>query len=157
MLFARAAQPDLQGRVQFLGWRDDVPARLRDAAVHCLPSRPEMCEGLPLSVVEAKEAGVPTVAFDHGPFPELIDHTRTGWLCRERTPAALAEGLEWFLAAPDRRGSHAHEIRASAARFSREAFAAGWWSVLAGGEVRAGAREPAPVAPAAHASTPRDS
>jgi glycosyltransferase involved in cell wall biosynthesis len=131
-LLARGEAPDLAGRVRFLGWRDDVPALMRAAGVHCSPSRPEMFEGLPLVVLEAKQAGVPSVAFNHGPFPELIEHGRTGWLCPEMTAGALAEGLDFFLGDARRQDEAARLIQASAARYSHETFADGWWNALAG-------------------------
>lgn len=130
-LFERVTRPDLAGRVRFLGFREDVPALMAAAAVHCIPSRPEMCEGFGIVVAEAKEAGIPSVAFRHGPFPELIEHGRTGWLCEALTPAALAEGLEFFLRPSARAGAMRAEIRASASRFSRESFARGWRRVFA--------------------------
>jgi glycosyltransferase involved in cell wall biosynthesis len=139
-LFERASRPDLIERVRFLGFREDVPALMAAATVHCIPSRPEMCEGFGIVVAEAKEAGVPSVAFDHGPFPELIDHRRTGWLCSEHTPAALAEGLQFFLTSADRDGRVAAEVRASGSRFTMGAFARGWREVFELG--KNAAREP---------------
>ena len=130
-LFARASQPDLVDRVRFLGFRNDVPQLMASAAVHCLPSRPEMYEGLPIVVVEAKHAGIPSVAFDHGPFPELIEHTRTGWLCRTLDAESLAEGLDHYLSAPDRVLQAERAVRASASRFDRDQFVQGWTSAFA--------------------------
>src|SRR5205823_5350240 len=92
-LKARVAKLELAGRVRFLGWREDVPNLLAHSGIHCIPSRPTMFEGLPLVNLEAKMAGIPSVAFNIGPFPELIIHRQNGWLCDETSPAALAEGL----------------------------------------------------------------
>jgi glycosyltransferase involved in cell wall biosynthesis len=129
-LVRRAGAPDLTGRVEFLGWREDVPALLASAGIHCCPSRPEMGEGLPLVCVEAKRAGLPSVAFPIGPFPELIAHREDGWVCNEISAAALAEGIEYFLADPTRLERAGRAARTSADRFSREAFAATWWNVF---------------------------
>jgi glycosyltransferase involved in cell wall biosynthesis len=129
-LVRRAHARDLAGHVRFLGWRDDVSDLLQAATIHCCPSRPEMFEGLPLVVLEAKAAGIPSVAFANGPFPELIEHTRTGWLCPELTAAALADGLEYCLREFARRATNADIIMASALPFSREAFREGWWGVF---------------------------
>ena len=130
-LFDRVAQADLAGRVRFLGFRDDVPRLMASAAVHCIPSRPEMYEGLPIVVVEAKHAGIPSIAFDHGPFPELIEHTKTGWLCRRQDAESLAEGLDYYLTAPELLVRAERPIRASASRFDREQFKQGWTSAFA--------------------------
>lgn len=48
-------------RVRFLGYRDDVPALLKEADLFLFPSR---WEGLGLSLVEALAAGVPCLASD---------------------------------------------------------------------------------------------
>ncbi|MBI3466426.1 MAG: glycosyltransferase family 4 protein, partial [Planctomycetes bacterium] len=129
-LFERAQRPDLAGRVRFLGERDDVPALMAKAAVHACPSRPEMREGLPNVVLEAKQASLPTVAFAHGPFPELIEQGRDGWICPQVGPEELAEGLSQFLAAPERRDAAGSAARASLSRFSREQFARAWAEVF---------------------------
>jgi glycosyltransferase involved in cell wall biosynthesis len=132
-LLGRAQAPDLAGRVEFLGWREDVPTILAGAGVHCCPSRPEMLEGLPLVCLEAKHAGLPSVAFGVGPFSEIISHQVDGWICREVSAAALAEGLEYFLADPARQERAGHAARASAEGFSRERFADAWWGAFTAG------------------------
>ena len=130
---SRARAPDLDGRVRFLGWRDDVPALLERAGVHCCPSRPEMREGLPLVCLEAKLHGLPSVVFPVGPFPEIVSHGLDGWICRDVSAAALAEGLEYFLADPERRERAGHAARASAGRFDPHRFATAWWDTFGGG------------------------
>jgi glycosyltransferase involved in cell wall biosynthesis len=92
----RSAAPDLAGRVVFAGHRDDVIARLSIAAVHACPSRPEQREGLAGTVLEAKVAGVPSVVTPTGSLPELVRHGVDGWVAREATAEAIAEGLMVF-------------------------------------------------------------
>ncbi|MBI1725711.1 MAG: glycosyltransferase family 4 protein [Candidatus Rokubacteria bacterium] len=129
-LLARAADADLAGRVRFLGHREDVPALMAQAAVHCFPSRPSIREGFGLVSLEAKEAGIPSVVFATGALPEVIEHRHDGWVCGEATAEALAEGLEFFLADRRRREAAGSAARASLERFSREKFAATWWAVF---------------------------
>jgi glycosyltransferase involved in cell wall biosynthesis len=131
-LLARAAQADLRGRVRFVGWSDDVPALLAGAGVHCCPSRPQMLEGLPLVALEAKQAGIPTVAFPVGPFPEIITHGVDGWICSEVSADALAEGLDTFLTAPDRQARAGEAARQSLQRFGRGRFSDEWWALFQG-------------------------
>jgi len=150
-LLARAAAADLTGRVQFLGYREDVPALMAGAAVHCFPSRPSIREGFGLVSLEAKEAGIPSVVFATGALPEVIDHGRDGWVCGQATAEALAEGLDHFLADRRRREAAGQAARASLERFSREKFAAAWWAVFRGARAgQADRRESrAALAPAA--------
>lgn len=125
-LRARAAEPDLAGRVRFLGRREDVPALLASAAVHCVPSRPEQREAFGVVVVEAKEAGVPSVVTPYGGMPELIEHGRDGWVCADATVPSIVEGLAYFLTDAARRQQAAQAARRSAHRVSRDAFATAW-------------------------------
>jgi len=88
-LQARAAQPDLAGRVSFLGHVDDPVGRLRTWSVAVSPSvEPEAC---PLNVLEAMSVGVPMVVTDHGGAAELI--ADAGLRVMPRDPAALAAGI----------------------------------------------------------------
>jgi glycosyltransferase involved in cell wall biosynthesis len=130
-LFARADDPDLNGRVRFLGWRDDVLELLATSGVHVTPSRSSMLEGLPLVNLEAKEARTPSVVFPIGPFLELVTHQVDGWICSEVTPAALAEGIEYFISDPDRAAKAGDAARVSLERFSRARFADAWREVFA--------------------------
>ncbi len=129
-LLDRAAQSDLVGRVNFLGWREDVPNLLARAAIHCCPSLPEQKEGFGLVNVEAKKAGIPSVVFPTGALPELIKHQSDGWVCSEVSAKALAEGIEYFLSNTSRREQAGQAARRSVERFSLERFADQWLAVF---------------------------
>jgi glycosyltransferase involved in cell wall biosynthesis len=129
-LQARAAQADLQGHVTFLGFREDVVDLMADAWVHCCPSLPEQREGLAGVVLEAKQAGVPSVVTNTGSLPELVEHAVDGWVTRDASSEAVADGLEVFLRDADRRQQAASAASASCARFSPARFANGWRAVF---------------------------
>jgi glycosyltransferase involved in cell wall biosynthesis len=135
---ARAAQPDLAGAIRFLGVREDVPDLLAAASVHCLPSRAEQKEGFGVVVLEAKRAGIPSVVTSGGAMPELIRHCTDGWICSDFTAEAIAEGLAYFLRAPDRAQQAGEAAAASERAFSRDRFADLWSRVFS---------EPAPLTP----------
>ncbi len=120
-LEARARQLGLEGRVVFLGHRDDVPELLAVADLFVLPS---ISEGLPLSVVEAMAAGKPVVATAIGGIDEAVVDGETGILVPPADPVALAAAIRRLLA----EGSFARRLgeagRARARReFSAEAMA----------------------------------
>jgi glycosyltransferase involved in cell wall biosynthesis len=129
-LLKRAARADLVDRVTFLGERDDVPAILMRATVHCAPSRPEMHEGMPLVCIEAKRAGTPSVVTPVGPFSELVEHGVDGWIARDVTAEGIAEGLVHFLSNAKAAQSAGEAARASGERYSRERFEEEWERVM---------------------------
>jgi len=127
---ARAAQPDLAGAVRFLGLREDVPVLMATASVHCLPSRPEQKEGFTVTTLEAKRAGLPSVVTQSGALPEMVRHTVDGWVCSDTTADAIAEGLQYFLADPERARLAGDEARASELVYNRGRFAAEWADIF---------------------------
>jgi glycosyltransferase involved in cell wall biosynthesis len=129
-VLARARRPDLDGHVRFLGDREDVSALLASGGVHCCPSHPELRESFGVVIVEAKEAGVPSVVCASGALPELVSHGVDGWVCGADTPEALAEGLGYFLEDPGRARKAGAAARASLERFSRARFASAWWNLI---------------------------
>lgn len=127
----RANQADLTGRINFLGWREDVPGLLTRGTIHCCPSMPDLREGFGLVTIEAKQAGIPSVVFPTGALPELISHGVDGWICSEVSASALAEGVEFFLRDPLRCKEAGAAARATVADcFSRGRFAAAWGGVF---------------------------
>jgi len=129
-LRSRADREDLQGRVRFLGVREDVPQLLASASIHCCPSLTEIREGFGVVVVEAKLEGTPSVVTTSGALPELVEHRVDGWVCREASVEAIMEGLEYLLADAGRLATVSAAARASSDRFSRARFRAAWLRVF---------------------------
>jgi len=88
-LRSRAAEPDLAGRVRFLGHVDDVLARVRTWRVGVSASVDP--EAGPLSILEYMSVGVPTVATAHGGSLELLGDA--GLLVPPGDATALAEAI----------------------------------------------------------------
>src|SRR5262249_55047575 len=80
----------LDGKVRFLGHRDDVPGLLAAADVLVLPSR---YEGLPNVVLEAMRFRKPVVATAAPGTTELVIDGVTGRLVPVGKAAALAQAL----------------------------------------------------------------
>jgi glycosyltransferase involved in cell wall biosynthesis len=90
-LAALGQELGLGGRLQLLGFRDDVGTVLGASDAVAIPSlRPE-----PLGQValEAAWAGRPVVGSAHGGLPELVRDGETGLLVEPGDPAALAGAL----------------------------------------------------------------
>ncbi|MHB8986866.1 MAG: glycosyltransferase, partial [Eubacteriales bacterium] len=77
----------LAGRVFLLGNRENAADLVRDFDVFTLFSR---WEGLPLTIIEAMQAGVPVVANAAGGVPELVADGETGFLIDGLDPGAAA-------------------------------------------------------------------
>ena len=133
-LRARAACPDLAGAVQFLGWREDIPALMQRASVHCCPSRPAQREAFGLVVLEAKLAGRPSVVTPSGNLPEMIEHGRDGWRCPRADADAIAEGLTYFFTRPEVLAAAGPAALASAERYNERRFSGAWARVFGAGQ-----------------------
>lgn len=129
-LLKRAAKPDLAERVSFLGYREDVHELLSRSQIHCAPSRPEMYEGMPLVCLEAKRAGTPSVVTPVGPFREMIEHRIDGWICRDVSAEAIAEGLLYFLRDPRVILEAGNAAARSSRSFGLEHFESEWTTVF---------------------------
>ncbi|MGA9872521.1 MAG: glycosyltransferase family 4 protein [Rhodococcus sp. (in: high G+C Gram-positive bacteria)] len=107
-LKARAGQPDLAGRVEFLGHFDPETALQRWDVVVSASTSPEAG---PLSVLEAMSHGLPVVGTNHGGTSEFLAGG-AGILVEPGNPAALAEALDTVLSDDDLRLSIAEAARA---------------------------------------------
>jgi glycosyltransferase involved in cell wall biosynthesis len=90
----RALELGLGDRVQFLGFRTDVPQVLAAADVVVLPSH---AEGFPLAVLEAMACGKPVVATPVGGVAEAVVDEVTGLLVPPGEPGALAGAVARLL------------------------------------------------------------
>ncbi len=113
------ASADLNGRVHFIGFRDDVPALLDqcDMLVH-----PSHFDALPTAVIQALAAGLAVVATAVGGVPEIVGDA-AGVLVPPRDPVALAEAIDAIAADPM---SRMRAARAARSRFEALFDAAVW-------------------------------
>lgn len=81
-------------QVNFLGLRKDVPRLLAGAQVFILASH---WEGLPLSILEAMQAGLPVVATDVGGVSEALVDRETGFLVSCGDVSALKDRIAQLL------------------------------------------------------------
>ena len=95
-----AADPVLNSRVRFLGYRADVADLMRAADIFVLPSHRE---GMPRSIVEAMLSGLPVVATDIRGSNEAVIDGATGLLVPVGEPRALATALNALVDDPARR------------------------------------------------------
>lgn len=76
--------------IQYLGFRTDINAVLKNIDVLVLPSYREGC---PKAVLEAFATGRPAVVADSPGCRDLMADGANGWLCKPRDPMSLKENL----------------------------------------------------------------
>ncbi len=111
-LRAAAAEPDLQGRVRFLGSRSDIADFLASLDLFLFPTR---AEPFGIVVIEAMAAGLPVIASKVGGVPEILSSPETGRLVEPLTPEAFAGAVREILALPDHGKSMGARARLSLA------------------------------------------
>jgi len=107
-----AGEPDLRGRIRFLGSRSDIPDFLASLDLFLLPAR---AEPFGIVVIEAMAAGVPVIASKVGGIPEILSSPEIGRLVDPLTPEAFAGAVREILALPDRGRSIGAKARLSLA------------------------------------------
>jgi glycosyltransferase involved in cell wall biosynthesis len=110
-LRATATSLGLDGRVQFLGYRNDVTALLAAMDVFVLPS---LREGFGLSLVEAACQGLPVLGSAIGGIAEIVRDDEFGWLFPPGDAPALARQLLTLAKDPDLRAKLGRRARARA-------------------------------------------
>jgi glycosyltransferase involved in cell wall biosynthesis len=96
-LLRQRSELGLDGAVELLGERADLPGLLRQARVFASASEDE---GMPNAVLEAMSSGLPVVATRIAGSEELVLDGATGALVDVRSPASLAEALLRYLESP---------------------------------------------------------
>jgi glycosyltransferase involved in cell wall biosynthesis len=97
--------------VQFMGYSDDIPGLLGDAAFLAHPSDTEGC---PNAVMEAMACGRAVVATDVGDIPSLVEDGETGFIVRRGDDMMLTERMATLLTDRDlcRRMGEANRAKA---------------------------------------------
>jgi glycosyltransferase involved in cell wall biosynthesis len=113
-LEARAAQPDLAGRISFVPWLEDVRIAYAATDVNCNCSTQEP---FGRTVIEAAASGVPTVCFDDSGAAETVLDGVTGSLVPAGDEAAFAAAILRYLRDPAILSKAQSAARTGAARF----------------------------------------
>jgi glycosyltransferase involved in cell wall biosynthesis len=95
-------------KIHFLGYQSNVTEWLSAAEISVLPT---FYEGLPLTILEAMAAGLPTVASNVGGIPDAIGHLVSGLLVPAGDPQRLAEAISSLLGDPAERRRMGTEAR----------------------------------------------
>ena len=114
----------LRDRVHFLGYLEDVPGLLSRCSFLVAPTLIE--EAMGNVVMEAKLAGLPSIIFRSGGFPEVIRHGTDGYICEEKTPEALEVGMRAYLEDPEATRRQGEKAKLSLKVLGVEEFSERW-------------------------------
>ena len=118
-----------QEHIHFLGHIQDVFGLLRQCDLHVLPTH---SEAFGLVLLEAKSVSLPSVAYACGGVPEVVRHLEDGYVCRERSPQSLYEGIRHFLDNPQAMLHAKRAASMSLERFSIQRAADAWVKLYLG-------------------------
>ena len=84
--------------IAFFGWRNDIDRILSagDIALLCSDN-----EGIPLTLIQASQAGLPIIATNVGSVSDIVIHNQTGILT-EVSSIGLIRGLDELLSDPEK-------------------------------------------------------
>ena len=87
---SRIANENLNDNVKTCGFVPHAAKYIKAFDIFVLPS---LKEGLPYTILEAMNAGIPVVASSVGGIPDLIEHGKNGYLTTPKSSASLSENL----------------------------------------------------------------
>ena len=120
-LRAEALKAGANGRVNFLGWRNDIDEILPIFDIFVLPS---LNEGMGRVLVEAMATGKPIVASNVGGIPDLVKHNHNGLLVPPGDEKALAASIKQLLDDPEKAKLMGQRGRERCRQFSLEGMVA---------------------------------
>ena len=118
-LRAEALKKSANGKVKFLGWREDIDEIMTLFDLLVLPS---LNEGMGRVLVEAMAAKKPVVASKVGGIPDLVMDGETGYLVPPADEKALAEGIKKLLDNPEKAKQMGMQGKEHCHQFSIEAM-----------------------------------
>ncbi|MEJ2731346.1 MAG: glycosyltransferase family 4 protein [Deltaproteobacteria bacterium] len=118
-LRAEALKKNANGKIKFLGWREDIDEIMPLFDMLVLPS---LNEGMGRVLVEAMAAGKPVVASRVGGIPNLVRDGETGYLVPPADEKALANGIKKLLDDPVKAKQMGLRGREHCRQFSLEAM-----------------------------------
>jgi glycosyltransferase involved in cell wall biosynthesis len=109
--------------VHYLGvLQDDLTLALAYSAADVFVA-PSIQDNLPNTVLESIACGTPTVAFEIGGMPDLIESGKTGYLAQPFDTEDLAKGIQWALTTPQPLGIQARQMAEQRFGLKRQACA----------------------------------
>ena len=92
-LKARVIHLKQEDKIKFFGWVSgaDKQELLEKADVFCHPTQ---LDAMPMNILEAMANGLPVVALDWGPIPDLVPDNKAGLLVEDTEPKKIANAIK---------------------------------------------------------------
>lgn len=127
-LLEKVAIEQLEGKIKFLGYCNDVISILHTSTLHICPSIQE--ESSANVVIESKFAGTPSIVFRKGGMPELINHKIDGYICSKANVEGLLEGILYYLELPTELENASKAAKLSSLMFSENEIRIEWFKLF---------------------------
>lgn len=114
-----------EGRIHFLDHITDTTALLEQAQLHVCPST-SASESFPNVILEAKQAGLPSVGFATAGIPEAVISGKEGAVCSDNSANSLAQEIERYMRDPELLKRHGAQARKSLGRYDEERILEAW-------------------------------
>lgn len=101
-------QSGLENKVFLVGFVENANLYLKAFDIFLLTSKKE---GLPYTILEAGQAGLPVLASAVGGIPEIIDDGENGILTRKGDISQITKGLDYFISKPKERKSFGTKLQ----------------------------------------------
>lgn len=115
---------EFANRTAWLRHVEDVHALLTACSVHVCPSVVD--DPLPNVILEAKQAGIPSIVFPKGGMPEVVRHGVDGYVCSQPTQESLEEAIWFYIEHPEEAKRQGQAARQSLALLDVDRFAERW-------------------------------
>ena len=107
---------ELNGKVVFCGFQEDVRPYLEAADVFVLPS---FSEGFSISLVEAMLCGLPCIVTNQGGPSEIIEDQVTGFLINPSNPDQIQKAMQYYIQLSKKdRQQIGHNAKQAASKYS---------------------------------------
>jgi len=122
----------LDGRVEFLGFRDDIETLLAQAHVFLMSSH---YEGISIAILEAMRARLPVVASRVGGVPDTVTDERSGLLFADGDEEGMARAMGRLVRSDRERAEMGEEgLRRLQQEFSMDSMVARYYALYRPGE-----------------------
>lgn len=117
-----------QEQIKFMGFIKNTQNAFIDASINLCTS---LFEGMPMSILEANECGVPTISYEYGEtIYELIDHEKTGIIIKNRDKQEFIKQLKELMSNEEKLKQYSFNCKKNNEKFNLDKIVNKWISLF---------------------------